>query len=92
MPRANNTVRVRETDPFCFLVESWSSPKYPQRVELLANDGFGECSCWNWIKEKWPAIRDKKTQFRGTDLTECRHVKAARKYKWNAEMKRLSAQ
>lgn len=93
MPRANRTVRVQEIpgEPWCFRVESWSTPSQPHRVELLANDGFGECSCTNWGTKKWPAIRDRLAKVRGTKLTECRHVEATRIFYWNREMKRLAA-
>ena len=93
MPKATKTVRVHEIEgeAFCFTVESWTSPQRPHRVELLAHDGFSECSCTSWGTRKWPTIRDGLAPIRGTKLTECRHVEAARIYKWNKEMKRLAA-
>jgi hypothetical protein len=93
MPKATRTVRVQEIpgEPWCFHVESWSRPQQPHRVELLAQDGFGECSCTSWGTRKWPAIRDKTVKVRGTKATECRHVEAARVYKWNQQMRDLAA-
>lgn len=96
MPRTTRTVRVREIpgEPFCFEVESWSKPEQPHRVELVALNGFGQCSCMAWFCNKWPVIRDDVSNhlIRGTKRTECRHVEAARVYKWNQEMKRLAAE
>lgn len=93
MPRATKTVRVSENpgEPLCFSVESWTDAKHPHRVELLAQDGFGECSCTNWGTKKWPVIRDKQAKLRGTKATECRHVEAARIFYWNREIKRMAA-
>lgn len=92
MPKSTRTVRVKEIpgEAFCFEVESWTNPKQPHRVELLSQNGFGECSCTSWSTRKWPVIRDKLAPIRGTKLSECRHVEAARIYKWNQEMKRLA--
>ena len=80
MPRATKTVRVEEIpgEPMCYRVESWSRPQQPHRVELLANAGFGQCSCTHWATKKWPTIRDKACTYIGTKLTDCRHVEAAR--------------
>lgn len=89
MPRSSKTVRVEEIpgEPWCFRVESWSHAQRPHRVELMANAGFGECSCTNWGTKKWPVIRDGLAKVRGTKLTECRHVEAARIFKWNRLMR-----
>lgn len=58
-----------------FHVESWTTPKRPHLVDLLAHAGVGECSCTDWQTRRWPRIRDGETT-----QTKCRHVLAARAY------------
>jgi hypothetical protein len=82
MPAAARTVRVQAVagERLVYLVESWSEPEHPQRVDLLAHLGRGECSCKNWQTKRWPMIRDKLPELRYGEpgSSVCRHVEVAR--------------
>jgi hypothetical protein len=80
MSKADKTVRVREIpgEPFCFRVESWSDGREPHRVELLAHQGRGECSCERWGFKAWPALKAGASWYDPHGF--CRHVLAARQF------------
>lgn len=48
------------------------------RVDLLANDGKGQCSCRDWETRRSPAI--KAGDPIGSPSTMCKHVVRARGY------------
>ncbi len=52
------------------------TPGKRYRVDLLANGGWGMCSCANWSIAAWPAIRDRRGPIL-TRQTTCKHVRAA---------------
>lgn len=91
MPRETKTVRVASItgETMRFSVESWTKAQRPHTVDLLSNDGAGECSCKNWITQKWPAIRDR-IGCPGTPATMCRHVAAARLYFLNRLLRQMA--
>jgi hypothetical protein len=96
MSADGKTVRVLEiaNEPMRFRVESWSDPKHPHMVDLLANGGAGQCSCKDWSVRRWPAI--KYTTQNGLAWQRmpelfCRHVIAARTHFTNQLLARMSA-
>lgn len=60
-------------------VESWTEKDEDHLVDLLANDGAGECDCIRWSCNIWPMIRDRKKDWRDPVL-ECSHIRAAKRY------------
>ena len=90
MPRETRTVRVEAIpgELMRYRVESWSSAKRPHTVDLLANDGAGECSCADWGTRRGPAI--KAGGFPGTAPTMCRHVTAARLHFLNRLLREMA--
>lgn len=89
MPRSTRTVRVQAIpgEPFRYRVESWVDPKHPHMVDLLEQDGNGECDCWDYRKKCSANITKHggKIVAYGTpdrpnpDRTQCRHICAALK-------------
>lgn len=95
MSAENRTVRITEIpgEPWRFRVESWSDPANPHVVDLLQHRGAGECSCWNWKRQRWPLIRDAEAQglkWETNPHVFCRHVKVARNYRLNSLLRKLS--
>lgn len=80
MPRETRTVRVAEIpgEVMRFHVESWTKAQRPHVVDLLANDGAGECSCADWATRRGPALRAGAPMH--TPETLCRHVQAAHRF------------
>lgn len=52
------------------------TPHKRYRVDLLANGGWGMCSCKDWGIRRWPIIRDRGAPIL-TRQTTCSHVRAA---------------
>lgn len=95
MPKAHRTIRVTRVagHPFCYHVESWSTPGTAHLVKIIANRGVGECTCERWRFTCWPnmkangfkAVPYKTRGPNGQDLdTLCRHVEVARFFEMNA--------
>lgn len=65
-------LQVDEIGERCrYRVHSEAKPQNVYLVDLLANDGRGECSCRDWICRAWPIIREG-------GKASCKHVTAAR--------------
>ena len=84
MSKRDGSIRVRPVpgEKLVFDVESWSEPGIPQRVDLLAHTGRGQCSCKNWQTKRWPFIRDihPEVPYGHPESSICRHIEAARNY------------
>jgi len=79
MSKLDGTVRVKSTgERFVFHVESWSNPKQAHRVDLLARDGFGLCTCAASQITAQKAIRDGATWY--DKKSACRHTIACRRF------------
>lgn len=80
MSKLTGTVKVKEEagSRMVFLVESWTKPGLAHRVDLIARDGFGLCSCAQSQIRVHVAIKE------GADWHDpkasCRHVLAARRF------------
>lgn len=61
-----------------FKVESWTPGEEDYLVDLLENEGAGECDCIHWRTRIWPMIRDRLRDWRSPDL-ECSHIRAAKR-------------
>lgn len=73
-----------------YAVRSVSNPgRHPYRVDLLANGGFGECSCVDWSTRRWPAIKEGAAM--GLRSTMCRHVILARRLFLNGLLREMAA-
>ena len=74
-------VRPVRGELLTYHVESAHDRQEPHLVDLLANEGAGECSCMDWQTRRWPLVRD------GADirspLIECVHIRAAKRYFMN---------
>lgn len=65
-------------DRMVFWVRSRSNPKIRHRVDLIANNGGGECSCKDWQTRRGPALRSGADTL--TRSATCYHVRAALTY------------
>lgn len=73
----------------CYNVPSSSNPKRTYRVDLIAQGGFGECTCKDWATRRGPAI--KAGEPPGTRATMCRHVILARRFFLNSLLAEMAA-
>jgi hypothetical protein len=80
MPRSNGTIHVEEVpgELLRYRVESWSNPDEPHLVDLAEHECSGACSCESFSFTKSKAIKEGKPLH--TRLTQCRHVRAARRF------------
>lgn len=71
---------VPSGDRLVYLVTSETRRKaVPYRVDLLAHNGIGECSCKAWITRVWPLIRDGELTVADTFPTHPdKHIQACR--------------
>ena len=53
---SDNPPSVEPLDCFRYLVRS-DSGEAQYLVDLLANDGFGQCDCMDWKIRKWPLVQ-----------------------------------
>lgn len=61
-----------------YAVESWTEGREPHRVDLLAYEGRGECSCKSWQCRVEPALKGGASFYDPRGF--CRHVQAARQF------------
>jgi len=80
-------------------VESWDEPKYPHLVDLLENDGNGECDCLDFTTRCLPNLRQsRKTVEYGQpghpnpDRTRCKHIHVSIQKFTNEILQALSRQ
>lgn len=71
----NEFPQVIEDGRYVYLVRSEVNPNKWYRVDIVANGGFGECSCTDWATRRLPAI--KLGEEMGP-ATMCKHVEKAR--------------
>lgn len=71
MPTALEVVETG--DRLVYRVRSEANPRNFYRVDLLANDGRGECMCKWWATHCWPIIRDGGVSW-------CKHGDACRSH------------
>lgn len=65
--------------------ESDTRPDIAHVVDLGANDGFGECSCEDFVYRIQPAIRAKLP-----NTQRCKHLVAAREHLLNQVIARIT--
>ena len=89
MSKADRTVLVSEIpgELMRYHVESWSRPRRPHVVDLLAYGGSGECSCTDWSTRRGPAVKAGESVG-----IYCRHVLAARSYFLNGVLSAMANQ
>jgi len=75
---------------YVYEVRSERPPHNVYRVDLVANGGYGFCSCRDFQTRRGPAI--KRGDPIGSPATLCRHTKEARFYFLNTLLKRLAAE
>lgn len=64
-------------DRMCYWVSSDRNPRNKYRVDLLANNGAGGCSCADFRTRRQPAIDRGEPTW--TETTTCKHtIKTAR--------------
>lgn len=68
-----NVVKPIQGEPMCYYVESDSEQDEPHRVEL---DGWGQCSCGDWVFRKNPDRLNK--EHNRIKHGQCKHLVAAR--------------
>lgn len=90
MSKQDGTMRVKQVpgEFGIMLVESWTNPDQPHRVDLLAHGGHGSCSCTDWSTRcranqkaspgEWVDYGTAKNP--DPKRTVCRHGTVARKY------------
>lgn len=80
---------VKETsETMVFAVPSDSRKGTVYRGDLLAEGGFGRCSCTDWGTRRWPNIKPGAEP--GTRQTMCKHVQRARRYFLNQLLARMA--
>jgi hypothetical protein len=91
MPKNDATRKVKPipSEPFCFMVESWSEPDLPRRVELVAFGGNGACDCPDFTITRRENIKRGAPLFSGD--TMCGHIFACRDYLINEILKDQSS-
>lgn len=81
--------QVIEDGRYSYQVRSEVRSNKFYRVDLVANGGFGECSCTDWATRRLPAI--KLGEEMG-DATLCKHVAKARTHFLNHLLQALAEQ
>ncbi len=72
-------IEVAESnETMVFKVKSETKKGKDYRVDLLAQNGFGQCSCTDWGTRRWPNM--KPGAVAGMRGTACKHVLAARRH------------
>lgn len=67
---------IATPDRMVFHVESERKPGKAYRVDLIANEGAGQCSCADWNTRRTVALRTGGKPW--TPPTTCKHQRAAR--------------
>ena len=82
------TLKVKEIDGEIgrYHVESHSEGQMPYLVDLLANDGIGQCSCIDFQTRCWPNYKANAVEVPygvhgrpNRSRTECKHLHVVRK-------------
>jgi len=71
-----------------YLVPSDRKKAVKYRVDLLANAGFGECSCTDWATRRNAGIKSGGEM--GTTATACKHVLKARRFFLNGLLQHMA--
>ncbi len=75
---------------YVYDVASESNPADSYRVDLLANNGAGACSCTDFSARRQPALRNGAMPI--TPETVCKHLKAAHTHFLRGILKALAAE
>jgi hypothetical protein len=86
-------LQVDEIGERCrYYVHSEAKPRNIYVVDLLSNDGIGECTCKWFATTLWPAIRDGKMKIEDTfPVHPCKHLQAAREHFQRDLYRRMAA-
>lgn len=89
MPTANHIPRP-SGDRLVYDVPSDRNPKVCYRADIVANGGYGWCSCTDFATRRQPAI-DRKEPM-GTRAVLCKHLIRARRMFLNDVLPMLAKQ
>lgn len=93
MPKEKGTYKIKEVagEVATYEVESWSDPRFDNRVDLLADPlGNGECNCVDYCTRCVPNQKKNpgvvvpyyfpRTKTLNPDRTQCKHIEIATVY------------
>lgn len=74
----------------CYRVQSDTHPGRFYRIDLLANNGAGQCSCTDYSTRRGPALTSGKPAW--TSASTCKHLRRTAWFFMKQLLKELSIQ